>query len=103
MIFVRKPSTPSMSASSMCTPWAAAASRRCSADGMRLDSADMPIYEYRCEACQERFEEFLTTSDKPEPPCPKCGSTEVTRLLSQINTEWLPGDVAWDRVGRSWD
>ena len=25
------------------------------------------------------------------------------RLLSRINTEWLPSDVAWDRVGRSWD
>jgi hypothetical protein len=27
----------------------------------------------------------------------------VQRRLSQINTEWLPSDVAWDRVGRSWD
>ena len=41
--------------------------------------------------------------DKPAPPCPKCGSKKVTRLLSRINTEWLPSDVAWDRVGRSWD
>jgi putative FmdB family regulatory protein len=103
MILIRKPSTPSMSASSIWTPWAAADSRRCSADGMRLDSGHMPIYEYRCETCEERFEEFLTTSDKPEPPCPKCGSTDVTRLMSQINTEWLPSDVAWDRVGRTWD
>ena len=63
----------------------------------------MPIYEYRCEGCQERFEELLTTTDKPTPPCPKCGGENVTRLLSQINTEWLPSDVAWDRVGRSWD
>ena len=63
----------------------------------------MPIYEYRCEKCQERFEEYLSTSDKPVPPCPKCGSAEVARLMSTINTEWLPSDVAWDRVGRSWD
>ena len=63
----------------------------------------MPIYEYRCNACEEKFEEYLSTSDKPAPPCPKCGSAEVERLLSRINTEWLPGDVAWDRVGRSWD
>jgi hypothetical protein len=27
----------------------------------------------------------------------------VARLWSTINTEWLPSDVAWDRVGRSWD
>jgi len=63
----------------------------------------MPIYEYRCEGCQERFEEFLSLSTKPPPPCPACGSEKVERLLSKINTEWLPSDVAWDRVGRSWD
>jgi len=63
----------------------------------------MPVYEYRCEQCQEHFEEFLSTSTKPAPPCPKCGAENPTRLLSTINTEWQPGDVAWDRVGRSWD
>jgi putative FmdB family regulatory protein len=63
----------------------------------------MPIYEYRCDTCEERFEEFLSSSTKPAPPCPKCGAENPTRLLSKINTEWLPSDVAWDRVGRSWD
>jgi putative FmdB family regulatory protein len=63
----------------------------------------MPIYEYRCTACDEHFEEYLSTSDKPAPPCPACQSPEVERRLSKINTEWLPSDVAWDRVGRSWD
>jgi len=63
----------------------------------------MPIYEYRCDACEARFEEYLSTSDKPAPPCPECASKKVTKLMSSINTEWLPSDVAWDRVGRSWD
>jgi len=63
----------------------------------------MPIYEYRCEKCQERFEEYLSSSDKPAPSCPKCGSADVTRLMSRISTEWLPSDVAWDRVGRTFD
>ncbi len=63
----------------------------------------MPIYEYRCQRCEKRFEEYLATSDKPAPPCPECGSQDVTRLLSRINTEWLPSDVDWDRVGRTWD
>ena len=63
----------------------------------------MPIYEYRCTGCDEKYEEFLTMSTKAAPPCPKCGSEDVTRLLSKINTEWLPSDVAWDRVGRSFD
>ncbi len=63
----------------------------------------MPIYEYRCQACNERFEEYLSMSTKPKPPCPKCGHADVERLWSTINTEWLPSDVAWDRVGRAWD
>jgi putative FmdB family regulatory protein len=63
----------------------------------------MPIYEYRCGQCDERYEELLSSSAQPAPPCPKCGSTDVTRLMSQIRTEWLPSDVAWDRVGRTWD
>jgi len=68
-----------------------------------LDSVTMPIYEYQCDSCSEKYEEYLSTSDKPTPPCPKCGSSKVNRLWSSINTEWLPSDVAWDRVGRSWD
>ena len=63
----------------------------------------MPIYEYRCESCDERFEEYLSTPEKPSPPCPACGSETVKRLMSRINTEWLPSDVDWDRVGRKWD
>ena len=63
----------------------------------------MPIYEYRCDSCKERFEEYLSTSDKPSPPCPSCGSADVERLMSSINTEWLPSDVKWNRVNTSWD
>jgi putative FmdB family regulatory protein len=63
----------------------------------------MPIYEYRCQKCEHRFEEYLSTSDKPVPPCPECKSKKVERIWSSIFTEWLPSDVAWDRVGRSWD
>jgi putative FmdB family regulatory protein len=63
----------------------------------------MPIYEYRCEKCDERYEEYHSTSDKPAPPCPSCGSKKVERLLSQINTEWQPSDVDWSSVGKKWD
>ena len=63
----------------------------------------MPIYEYRCESCNVRFEEFLSSSEKPSPPCPACGSETVERLMSRINTEWLPSDVNWHRTESSWD
>ncbi len=63
----------------------------------------MPVYEYRCESCDTRFEEYLSTSTKPSPPCPACGSEAVQRLMSGINTEWLPSDVNWHRASSSWD
>jgi putative FmdB family regulatory protein len=40
----------------------------------------MPIYEYRCRDCGERFEE-LTAADAADPACPRCGG-ETERLLS---------------------
>ncbi|TMQ61371.1 MAG: zinc ribbon domain-containing protein [Candidatus Eisenbacteria bacterium] len=42
----------------------------------------MPIYEYRCSTCEERFEALVARSDLPPPPCPRCGALRVARLLS---------------------
>ena len=33
----------------------------------------MPIYEYECEKCGNRFEEIQKFSDPPIEKCPKCG------------------------------
>ena len=41
----------------------------------------MPIYEYRCPSCDERFEELVRSSD-PAVACPSCGTADVERLLS---------------------
>jgi putative FmdB family regulatory protein len=41
----------------------------------------MPIYEYRCRACDERFEELVRSSG-PAVACPSCGTADVERLLS---------------------
>jgi putative FmdB family regulatory protein len=41
----------------------------------------MPIYEYRCLSCEERFEELVRRPDDTA-PCPQCGGAEVERLLS---------------------
>lgn len=62
----------------------------------------MPIYEYDCDACHARFEEYLTVSTAPAPPCPECGSETVTRVFSAFATEWKPSIVNWHRVGSSW-
>jgi len=41
----------------------------------------MPIYEYRCTPCGERFEELVRASD-PAVDCPGCGGEDVERVLS---------------------
>ena len=43
----------------------------------------MPMYEYRCAKCDERFEELVSVSaDDSDAHCPECGSKRVERLLS---------------------
>jgi putative FmdB family regulatory protein len=42
----------------------------------------MPLYEYQCQSCQERFERIQKFSDPPVDVCPKCGSGPVRKLLS---------------------
>jgi putative FmdB family regulatory protein len=45
----------------------------------------MPIYEYDCRGCRRRVSLLvLTPSTAPPPRCPRCGSGELTRLLSRF-------------------
>jgi putative FmdB family regulatory protein len=62
----------------------------------------MPIYEYRCESCEEQFEELLPSSTGPVPPCPACGAKVVTRVYSTFATEWRPSIVNWHRMPGKW-
>ena len=40
----------------------------------------MPIYEYRCEACNHEFEALVRAAAAPA--CEKCSSPKLERLLS---------------------
>lgn len=42
----------------------------------------MPLYEYECAACAQRFEIIQKFSDPAPDTCAKCGKGPVTRLLS---------------------
>ncbi|MGE3271497.1 MAG: zinc ribbon domain-containing protein [Chloroflexota bacterium] len=47
----------------------------------------MPIYEYRCAACNRRSSLYFQTfsaADKAEPHCEHCGSGDVSRLVSRV-------------------
>jgi putative FmdB family regulatory protein len=42
----------------------------------------MPIYEYRCTACQHKLEALQKFSDAPLVTCPKCAQDALTKLVS---------------------
>ncbi len=47
----------------------------------------MPLYEYKCEKCGEKFEMLVSLSKINDPiECIKCGSTETKRLFSSFST-----------------
>jgi putative FmdB family regulatory protein len=46
----------------------------------------MPIYEYRCEACDKRSTSLLPSYSSPDPPCPHCGKPALKRLVSTFAT-----------------
>ena len=41
----------------------------------------MPLYEYQCKACDNKFEQRQKFSDPPATECPQCGG-EVAKLIS---------------------
>jgi putative FmdB family regulatory protein len=42
----------------------------------------MPLYEYECDACGQRFEVIQKFSDPPTDVCRVCGRGPVRKLLS---------------------
>lgn len=47
----------------------------------------MPLYEYKCQVCGERFERLLPRKQADQQQeCPKCGSKRVTRVFSAFAT-----------------
>ena len=46
----------------------------------------MPYYDYRCEDCEESFEQHLPVDRRDEAVCPKCGSRHIRRLVAKVGT-----------------
>jgi len=43
----------------------------------------MPMYEYRCDVCGERFEKLVRSASSQESiTCPSCGATETRKQFS---------------------
>lgn len=45
----------------------------------------MPLYSYRCTACDDCFETLVRSTDTPA--CPACGSDRLERLVSLTAAE----------------
>ena len=47
----------------------------------------MPIYEYRCNTCKKRVSVLtLRVSEEVNPQCDRCGSKDLSRLMSRFAT-----------------
>ncbi|MSS26663.1 zinc ribbon domain-containing protein [Desulfovibrio sp. PG-178-WT-4] len=42
----------------------------------------MPMYDFLCTACGEKFEELVLNGEAASPACPQCGSTATERQMS---------------------
>ena len=45
----------------------------------------MPVYEYACRACGERFDRLVPHAEADRPgPCPACEADDVRRAFSRV-------------------
>ena len=51
----------------------------------------MPIYEYKCQACQHELEAIQKISDEPLKDCPSCNQSELRKKISAAGFR-LKGD-----------
>ena len=62
----------------------------------------MPLYEYVCQSCGERFEKLVrSTTNTTEIICPSCASVTVKRALSTFATSGGGAESASPACGLS--
>ena len=63
----------------------------------------MPIYEYQCDSCQQRFERFQRLEDPLMSACPSCGGAVHKRFsvpaLQFKGSGWYVTDYARPQGG----
>jgi putative FmdB family regulatory protein len=45
----------------------------------------MPLYEYKCDKCNRKFETFRTVEMRRDAPCPKCEEMSF-KVISSVST-----------------
>ncbi len=63
----------------------------------------MPLYEFRCNQCGKVFT-FLVgvTTDNTDPYCPRCRSTNLTKLISRVRAH-LSEETRIDQLASSFE
>ena len=60
----------------------------------RRESANVPIYEFRCNACRRRTSVFTRSIGAPATvACEHCGSGDLSRLISRVAVLRSDGDM----------
>ena len=55
----------------------------------------MPLYEYKCQDCEARFDALRAMSQADTPiACPKCGSENTGRMISLFSAIGGEGVIA---------
>jgi len=44
----------------------------------------VPVYEYRCTSCGERFDEVQPMGSPAPAACPRCGASDLKRVYGRV-------------------
>jgi putative FmdB family regulatory protein len=59
----------------------------------------MPIYEYSCTKCGQRFEKLQKNAEAGTVLCPNCGSAEVIKEISSFSSHGSTSAASCDSGG----
>lgn len=63
----------------------------------------MPTYDYKCNACDHRFELFQSMSEGVKKKCPECGKLKLERLIGTGSALIFKGSGFYETDYRSND
>ncbi|WP_054697404.1 FmdB family zinc ribbon protein [Syntrophomonas palmitatica] len=46
----------------------------------------MPIFDFQCQDCGEKFDLMISNNEKDRVKCPRCSSSHIKQMLSLFNT-----------------